>query len=204
MLPPPPVELSTSAPGQPLFCKGFPDPRCNGLYREQVGSRVHFVNGAGVHAFFSTGIREWCLKDEYDPNCKSAKAIAAWGRLPQPQPCASEWRVWNSGWDSAMVAINHLLRSRATEPLDSKILGDVVIIAACRVTRIRVNVCPVPSTGNPSTAERRPVSSVVIGLPQFRVLFSSPIGTERSARLIRDFDIGATKDNRTTERTHNS
>ena len=67
---------------------------------------MHFVNGAGVHAFFSTGIREWCLKDEYDPNCKSAKAIAAWGRLPQPQPCASEWRVWNSGWDSAMVTVS--------------------------------------------------------------------------------------------------
>lgn len=90
--------------GECFSLDGFPNDACNGLYRQQASG--DFVNDAGYHVFFARQIGEWVVKAEtFEPDCRSATAIADWGRVALPRPGTNSWRWWACGWEDIQVTV---------------------------------------------------------------------------------------------------
>ena len=89
----------------PALClSGFTDSRCNGVYTAE--SSEHFVNERGFHLFVSRRTDEWCVREEFDPNARSALAIASWGPATSPPVGESLWQIWQRGrWASEKVLL---------------------------------------------------------------------------------------------------
>ena len=92
--------------------EGFRDARFNGVYAStglSAGTELEddFANASGMHVFYSGSIDEWCLKESFEPACKSALAIASeWGAAMRPCPGECDWRAWSSGWEDVRVVLS--------------------------------------------------------------------------------------------------
>ena len=98
-----------------LRLEGFPDAACNGVYRCVGSTAGDYTNAADYHLFFGRRVGDWVIKaDGFEPDCRSATAIADWGRVERPQAGASTWRWWSSGWEDVQATVT--LGSAAVAP----------------------------------------------------------------------------------------